>query len=454
MKLYNTLSRQKEDFKPLKSGQVGIYSCGPTVYDHPHIGNLRSYTFADTLNRYLKGQGFAVKHIINITDVGHLTSDADTGEDKVEKEAKKTGQSAEEIISKYSQVFFSNLTSLNIDPDNYFFPRATEHIEEQIDLIKKLEAKGYTYLLADGLYFDTAKFPDYNKLSKIPLTKMKADARIESVPGKKNISDFALWKLSKPTETRLQEWPSPWGVGFPGWHIECSAMSIKYLGEHFDIHTGGTDHIPVHHTNEIAQSECATGQTFANYWLHNAFLINADDSKMSKSSGTFITLAELEEQGFEALDFRYLMLNTHYRKEIKFSFEALTSAANARKKLKQFLTKTPKTGRTLETYRQKFIDALSDDLNTPIALAVVWEMLSSTESEADKAATLLELDKYLGILSTQEEEPIPDNIQQLVAERELARQNNDWKKADELRAKITEAGFTLEDTPTGPIVHR
>ncbi len=454
MKLYNTLSRQKENFSTLKPNQVGIYTCGPTVYTYPHIGNMRAYIFADTLNRHLRIKGLQTKHLINITDVGHLTSDADTGDDKIEKEAKAKGIEATEIVEKYTQAFFDDLEKLNIKRENYDFPRATDHIEEQIDLIKRLEEKGYTYLLSDGVYFDTSLYRNYSELGKLNLEELKTGRRIEATKDKKNPSDFALWKFSKPEESRLQEWPSPWGTGFPGWHIECSAMSMKYLGEHFDIHTGGTDHIAVHHTNERAQSECATGKTFANYWLHCAFLINADNNKMSKSSGNFTTLKDLEREGFSALDFRYLCLNTHYRKELKFSLESLEAAKTTRKRLQKTIT-TDGEGQVLEDFVQKFTEAMDDDLNTPSALAVIWEMIASSKKDEDKKATLLKLDNYLGLsLEKVEKIIIPPAVEIMVKEREEARQAGDWKKADEIRQKIAETGFVVEDSPEGPIVHK
>lgn len=456
MRFYNTLTRQKEEFKPLNEGKIGIYSCGPTVYDYPHVGNLRSYIFADTLNRLFRYYGYEVKHLINITDVGHLTSDADTGEDKIEAQAKKTGQLVEEMINKYTEVFFDNLRDLNISEENYQFPKATEHINEQIDLIQKLTDKGYTYELADGVYFDTSLYPNYKELGKIPLDQLKINDRIEIAAGKKNPADFALWKFSKPTDKRLQEWSSPWGVGFPGWHIECSAMSMKYLGEHFDIHTGGIDHIPVHHTNERAQSECATDHPFVNYWMHNAFLINDDNSKMSKSSGSFTILADLISDGFSPLDFRYLVMGVHYRKELKFSSEALTAAKNARQKLNRFLNQITDTGEIVESYKEKFIASLDDDLNTPAGLAVIWELIADrTISNGNKKTTILEFDQILGLdLKNQIIEEIPAEINALVEERETARKTNDWKKADELRVKIQEQGFMVEDSENGPVVHK
>src|SRR3989344_4864807 len=325
LKLFNTLGRKKQTFKPIGK-EVGIYSCGPTVYWYQHIGNLRSYIFADILKRVLLYNGFKVKHVINITDVGHLTGDRDEGEDKIEKAAMKEGKTASEIANYYLRIFKEDFKKLNItEPD--IWCKATEHIKEQIELIKKLEKKGYTYKTSDGIYFNTLKLKDYGKLARLKIEKLEAGKRI-AVGEKKNKTDFALWKFSKEGEKRQQEWGSPFGVGFPGWHIECSAMSMKYLGEHFDIHTGGEDHIPIHHTNEIAQSECATGKKFANYWMHIAFLMFKGE-KVSKSKGGLYTISELEFEGYSPLDFRYLCLMTHYRKPLNFSLDNLVAARNA-----------------------------------------------------------------------------------------------------------------------------
>jgi len=341
IKLYNTLTRKKEAFKPIKKDQVGIYTCGPTVYSYQHIGNLRSYIYPDILKRALLYNNYKVKHIINITDVGHLTSDSDTGEDKMEKAAKKEGKTAEQIAEFYFKAFESDLNKLNVLPPTKW-TKATAHIKEQIALIKKLESKGYTYKTSDGVYFNSSKFKTYGELINTGLKKglvrglkkgLKAGFRVP-MGEKKNPTDFALWKFSPQNEKRQQEWESPWGIGFPGWHIECSAMSMKYLGEHFDIHTGGEDHVPIHHTNEIAQSEAATGKKFVNYWLHNAF-IKSQGEKISKSTGGLYTLSELQDLGYSPMHFRYLTLLTHYRKPLNFSLENLDSAKNAYERLKR-----------------------------------------------------------------------------------------------------------------------
>ena len=323
--LFNTLGRQKQEFIPIKKGKVGLYTCGPTVYDYAHIGNLRSFIFEDILKRVLQYNNFKVKHAMNITDVGHLVSDSDEGEDKMEKGSRRTGKTAWEIAKFYTLSFKKDLADLNVISPAVLC-KATDHIKEQIALIKKLEKKGFTYQTVDGIYFDTSKLNDYGKLADLQHQELKAGIRVD-LGGKKNSSDFALWKFSPKHEKRQMEWKSPWGVGFPGWHIECSAMSVKYLGQPFDIHCGGIDHVPVHHTNEIAQSEAATGKPMANFWLHNEFL-NLKDAKMSKSGENFITLPSLIEKGYSPLAYRYFLLQAHYRKQLIFSFEALTAAQN------------------------------------------------------------------------------------------------------------------------------
>jgi cysteinyl-tRNA synthetase len=373
LKLYNTRTRKKENFKPLNDKKVGIYSCGPTVYWYQHIGNLRTYVFSDILKRVLIYDDYKVKHVVNITDVGHLTSDSDTGEDKMEESARKEGKSAEEIADYYFEVFEEDLKKLNIlEPD--VWPKATEHIKEQIELIKKLEKKGYTYETSDGIYFDTSKFKDYGKFANLDVEGLQAGKRID-LGEKKNKTDFALWKFSNPEDKRLQEWKSPWGKGFPGWHIECSAMSSKYLGEKFDIHTGGIDHINVHHTNEIAQSECAFGKKpWVNFWMHGAFL-TFKDGKMSKSSGKITKLSDLEGEGFEPLIYRYFCLTTHYRKPLIFSKKNLESAQNAYERLKNIISEFNDDGKVNEKYLKEFEKVINDDLDMPNALQVLWKFV-------------------------------------------------------------------------------
>jgi cysteinyl-tRNA synthetase len=455
LKLYNTLTRQKEVFKPIKKKMVGLYTCGPTVYNYAHIGNLRTYIFEDILKRILLYNGYRVKHVMNITDVGHLVSDADTGEDKIEKAAQEAGQSPQEIADFYTKSFRRNLKDLNILEPNIWC-KASEHIKEQIALIKKLEKKGFTYKIEDGIYFDTSKLKDYGKLAKLDISGLKAGARIEMVPGKKNPTDFALWKFSPKNKKRLQEWPSPWGVGFPGWHIECAAMSIKYLGIPFDIHCGGIDHIPVHHTNEIAEAEAAYGKKFVNYWLHGEFLL-LDKEKMAKSAGTFITLDTLIEKGFNPLAFRYLCLTTHYRSQLNFSWESLEAAQNALNNLYQTIStyKAPYKG-PIE-FENKFLEAINDDLDTPKALAIVWDLVKSPLPTSAKIDCLFSFDRVLGLRLCefwQEAKKIPKSIIKLVEQREAARKKQDFKKADQLRIKIKEKGYLVEDTPQGPIIKK
>ncbi|MDQ5957793.1 MAG: cysteinyl-tRNA synthetase, partial [Patescibacteria group bacterium] len=355
--LYNTLTRTKEKFTPLDPLQVGLYSCGPTVYNYAHIGNMRSYLLSDITRRTLEQNGYQVKQIINITDVGHLVGDAESGEDKVEQAARASNQTVAEIISQYESAFFSDLASLNIKATETIFPRASQHVAEQIELIKLLEEKDFTYILDDGVYFDTSRYQKYSELGNLNLAGQTTGARIEVNSQKKHPADFALWKFSKSDEDRLQQWDSPWGVGFPGWHIECSAMSIKYLGEHFDVHTGGEDHIPVHHTNERAQSECATGQTFVNYWLHNAF-ITVDGKKMAKSENNFYTLADLVAEGYSPLAYRYLLLTAHYRSPLNFTFETLASAQKTWQKINLTIFSAPAGGQADESKLTEFMSAI------------------------------------------------------------------------------------------------
>jgi len=389
LKLFNTMSRKLEEFKSIKNNEVGLYTCGPTVYWYAHIGNLRSYVFADVLKRTLLYNKYDVKHVMNITDVGHLTSDSDTGEDKMEKAKVREGKNAWEIAKFYEKSFFNDIEKLNIiRPDKT--PRATEEIKEQIELIEKIEKNGYAYKTDDGIYFDTSKMKDYGKLARLDVKKLKAGARVEMVEGKKNPTDFALWKFSPKDKQRDMEWESPWGVGFPGWHAECSTMSTKYLGETFDIHTGGIDHIPIHHTNEIAQSIAANGVEPVNYWMHNEFLIEKD-GKMSKSKGDFLTLKVLEEKGYTPLDYRYLLLTTSYRKQMFFTWKALDGVKITMEKLRNKILEIKSVGGTInEGYKNKFTEAINDDLNTSTALAIMWEMLKDGKlDDKDKYATLI-----------------------------------------------------------------
>lgn len=447
LKLYNTLTRKKEEFKPIKPGKAGIYSCGPTVYWYQHIGNLRSYIFSDILKRVLFYNGYKVKHVMNITDVGHLTSDEDTGEDKIEKAAKKEKKTAKEISNYYLKVFKQDFKKLNIiEPD--IWCKATEHIKEQIALIKKLEEKGYIYRTSDGIYFDSSKLKDYGKLAGKNIRGLKAGKRV-AIGEKKNPTDFALWKFSQKPGVRQQEWKSPWGIGFPGWHIECSAMAMKYLGETFDIHTGGEDHINIHHTNEIAQSEVATGKKFVNFWLHGAFL-TFKGGKISKSKGGLYTISEIEEKGFPPLAYRYLCLTAHYKSPLDFSLENLKNAENAYKRLKNIIQESKNDGKININYLNQFKEAINNDLDIPGGLAVLWNLVRDKKAEG-KIKTIKEMDKVFGLdLLKKEKTEIPTGVKKLIKKRELARKNKDWQKADELRKEIEELRYSIEDTNKGP----
>lgn len=444
MKIYNTATKQKEEFKPILKNEVGIYSCGPTVYSSPHIGNMYAYVCWDVLVKTLNYLGYKTNWVMNVTDVGHLTSDADSGEDKMEKGSKKEGLSVWEIARKYENEFLENLKELNINTP-WKMPRATEHIEEQIDLIKKIEANGFTYKTSDGIYFDTSKFVDYGKFANLNLEKLKEGARVEVNEEKKNPSDFALWKFSPVNEKRQMEWDSPWGVGFPGWHIECTAMSTKYLGEVFDIHTGGEDHIPVHHTNEIAQGFGGFGHNTANYWMHNAF-ITFSGSKISKSSGGLYTVENLKEMGFDPLAYRYLVLGSHYRKGMEFSVDSLKAAQTALNKLRSY--KVESSSSLNQEFRQEFVELISNDLAMPEVLALVWKVAKSDLNPNNKWATILEMDKVLGLNLNKEieKEEIPEEILKLVEERKQAREAKNWSESDRLREVIKNKGYLVEDS--------
>lgn len=455
LSLYNTLTRKKETFTPLNDKLVTMYNCGPTVYNYAHIGNLRGYVNADLLRRVLEHEGYTVRQIINITDVGHLTDDGDDGEDKIEKGALREKKSVEEIIDHYTEAYLNDLTDLNIDTSKvYKFPRATKHIKEQIDLIGVLEEKGYTYSTSDGVYFDTSKFPDYGALAGLDVDGLKEGARVEVNPEKRNPTDFALWKFSLPGEGRAQEWQSPWGVGYPGWHIECSAMAMKYLGETLDIHTGGVDHIPVHHTNEIAQSVSATGKQFSRFWLHHEF-VNVKDGKMAKSENNFIRLEDLKEKGFTGPDYRYLLLLAHYRSPVSFSFEALEAASRALSRLVHIYAGLDRDGDTEPDaeYSERFLAAIRDDLNSPAAIAVMWNMLKDESiASATKRSTLDLFDSMLGLgLASLAEDmyDVPENIKELARERQRAKEVKDYDRSDEIRDEISRLGYLVRDTDGG-----
>jgi len=454
--LFNTFTKKKEVFTPIKPGSVSMYSCGPTVYNYAHIGNLRSYIFADTTKRVLTYNDLIVGQVINITDVGHLTDDADAGEDKIEKRAKLEGKSITDITNHYTNAFLSDLTALNIDPTQITFPKASEHISEQVTLIKTLEEKGYTYTTSDGVYFDTSKYPAYGKLGSIDTQGLKEGARIEKNQEKKNITDFALWKFSTNNEKRLQEWNSPWGVGFPGWHIECSAMSTKYLGQPFDIHTGGIDHISIHHNNEIAQSEAASNTPLAHFWLHNEF-ITTEDSKMSKSENNFTRLQTLQDKDIHPLALRYWMLTAHYRSPLLFKQESIEASEQALFKLAQSVHKLPSGGSINADYKEKFIAAVNDDLAIPQAIALAWDLLKDPEvTDKDKKSTLLDFDRVFGFsLATlsqkinEKKKRIPPEVQRLAQDRKKLREERRWDEADALRLKIESLGYSVNDIDAG-----
>lgn len=450
--IFNTLSREKEEFIPINGSNVDMYTCGPTVYNYAHLGNMRTYIFEDILKRTLLYNGYKVKQVMNITDVGHLTGDRDMGEDKIEKESQKENKSAWEIAEFYTAKFKEDLTNLNIIYPEIFC-KATDNILEQIQMIETLEKKGFTYKINDGIYFDTSKVSNYSKLSHQKLESLKEGARIEINNEKKNPTDFALWKFSPKDKKRQMEWESPWGVGFPGWHIECSAMSVKYLGEQFDIHCGGVDHINIHHTNEIAQTESATGITpWVKYWLHGEFMNLKDGEKMAKSSGNFLTLnSEFVDKNINPLVYRFATFGVHYRKKMEWNAEIENAALNGYNNL---INKIKILGTTIGTVnlelKERFLDSINDDLNMPKALATVGEIFKYGISNEDKLATILDFDKVLGLdLGKIIEEEIPDIIIKLNNQRQQARSEKDWHKSDELRKQINELGYEIKDTDSG-----
>jgi len=453
---YNTPVRKVEEFVPIVPGKVGIYSCGPTVYWSPHLGNMYAYICWDVLVRSLRYVGYDVSWVMNITDVGHLTDDSDTGEDKMEKGAKREGVSVWDVAKKYTDEFLENLRVLNIKTPDVLC-KATDNIKEQIYLIKKMEEKGFTYKIDDGMYFDTSKFSGYADFGHLNIEQMKEGARVEVNTQKRNPVDFALWKFSPPVVAgqakRQMEWESPWGVGFPGWHIECTAMSTKYLGNHFDIHTGGEDHIPVHHTNEVAQAYGAFGQNIANFWIHNAF-ITINSEKMSKSKGGFATILELSKT-YEPMAFRYLSVSSNYKRGLDFSEESMIGASSSLKGLKKHIESLGKEeGSVLTVFRDKFVEKLSDNLSMSEAMAVVYEMLKSDSKPQDKLATWLDFDKVLGFDFKFEEEVVPEEVGKLAVLRLEAKKSKDWARADELRDKISSMGYSIEDTGDSYVVKR
>ena len=456
LKVYNTLSRKKEDFKELHEGEITMYSCGPTVYNYAHIGNLRTYVFMDLLRRVLLYDGYKLKGVMNITDVGHLTSDGDEGEDKMDKRAKETGKTPKEIADFYTNIFMTDLAKLNISLPE-IIAKATEHIDDMIKYVQRLVDSGFAYETSDGVYFDISKFPKYGELSRLNLDEQIAGARVEVNSEKRNPQDFAVWKKADPIH--IQQWPGPWGMGYPGWHIECSAMSQKYLGEVFDIHTGGVDHIPVHHENEIAQNEALTGKKSVDYWMHGEFML-VNNGKMSKSLGNTYTIASLEEMGYSPMVFRYFCLNAHYRKKLNFTFEGMDSAKVSYERLCAIL-RSHSYGLalvdddTLNGFKKEFDDAINDDINIPMALGVLWKMTKlPLTSQVYQLA--LEMDKVLGLSLDKVEDylnslvsDIPEEVVNLAEKRKEAKANKNWAKADELRGKITELGYNVLDSKDG-----
>ncbi|MBI5240945.1 MAG: cysteine--tRNA ligase [Elusimicrobia bacterium] len=451
MKLFNTLSRSLEEFVPLDPPRVGLYTCGPTVYNFQHVGNYRTYIFEDVLVRTLKTAGYQVRRVMNITDVGHLTSDSDTGEDKLELGAKREGKTAWDIAAFYTEAFLKDIAALDILPADVLC-KATDHISEQVAMVKKLEAKGLTYTVADGVYFDTGKFSRYGRLDPARLKGQKAGARVDVVEGKKAPEDFALWKLTPAGQKRHMEWDSPWGRGFPGWHIECSAMAMKYLGETFDIHCGGIDHVPIHHTNEIAQAEGATGKPFVRFWLHGEFLL-MNAAKMAKSAGGFVTLADLKAKGFDPLDYRCHCYTAHYRKQLDFTWELLDSAKTARRRLREAAAAVK--GEALKPacaeHQKAFRSAVEDDLNMPGALAAVWDCLRSSVPPGSKRAFLEGAEKVLalGLFKEEAQALLSPEEQDLLDRRAAARSAKDFKLADQLRKELEGRGIIIEDTKQG-----
>ena len=452
LNIYNTLNRKKEEFKPIDSDEVKIYTCGPTVYNYAHIGNLRAYLFMDTLRRVLKYNGYKLKHVMNITDVGHLVSDADEGEDKMLKAARRENKDPFEIAKFYTEDFFKNLALLNIDKPE-IIAKATEHIKVMEEYVKKIIENGYTYETENTIYFDTSKLDKYGVLSNLNVDEQKAGARVDFDKNKKNISDFALW--IKAPENHIMKWDSFFGKCYPGWHLECSAMGNQYLGEEFDIHTGGIDHIPVHHENEIAQGKGYCGKIPAHYWMHVDFL-QINGGKMSKSLNNLYTLQDLENKGYSPLVYRLFNFSSLYRKKINFTFEAMDAAKVSLKRLKEGY-KNHLNGndnvdsKIIEDFKKEFIDAINDDLNMPHAMGIVWNVIKYEKKSKQIAELLLDFDKVLGLKidEMEEEQELPEEILKIVEERKRARAEKNWTLSDELRDKLFELGYSAKDTKDG-----
>ena len=452
LSLYDNYTRTLRPFEPLHpGGEVGLYTCGPTVYDYQHIGNFRTFLFEDILRRVLEWNGYRVRHVMNITDVGHLTSDADTGEDKMEKGARRTGKTAWAIAQMYTESFQADMKLLHIE-DPTILCRATDHIAEQVAFIADIENNGYAYRTSDGIYFDTSRQPGYGHLARLDVAGLEAGKRVD-LGEKRRPTDFALWKFSPAGESRQMEWDSPWGRGFPGWHIECSAMAQKYLGDYFDIHCGGEDHIPVHHTNEIAQTEARVGTRLANFWLHGYFLL-LSDAKMAKSAGEFLRIQYLVDHGYDPLAYRYLCLTAHYRGQLNFTWEALDSAAIALDRMRNgvYGMRDAAAASPDGALVERFANEINDDLNLPRALAVAWETLRGDLPAAVRRATLLQFDRVfgLGLAAWQpKQETVPAAVTALAEARYAARRAKNWPEADRLRADLEAAGWEMEDRPDG-----
>ncbi len=459
LKLYNTLTRKKEEFVPIKKGTVKMYSCGPTVYNYAHIGNMRAYIFMDTLRKVLKYNGYKVKHVMNITDVGHLVSDADEGEDKMAKTARIENRSVYEIAKEYTDAFMKDIKALNIDTPEHI-AKATEHIREMEIYVNDIVKNGYAYETSKGVYFDTSKLPNYGKmLSNNNIDDLKAGARVEVDTEKRNPQDFALW-IKAPKE-HIMKWNSKWGLCYPGWHIECSAMSRKYLGDKFDIHTGGVDHIPIHHENEIAQSIGATGHNLANYWMHVEFLL-IDGGKMSKSLGNVYTLNDLKAKGIDALSYRYFTYSSHYRNKLNFTWDAIKSAKNSLNKLRDMIALHKGVNKKIDKniiskYEEQFLDAINDDMNMPVAISIVWEIAKEKEKSNDFYELIKKFDSVLSLDLDKNDKGdinIPEDIKLILNERKDARKNKNFAKSDELRDKLKELGYIVKDTKDGQIIEK
>ena len=463
IKLYNTLTKTKDDFVPLDKNAVRIYSCGPTVYSYAHIGNFRTYIFMDNLRRMLEYNGYKLKHVMNITDVGHLESDADEGEDKMEKAAKKENKSPYEIAAFYTKAFFEDMEKLNIERPE-IIAKATEHIDDMLEFAKKIVENGYGYETSTAIYFDVSKLDKYPVLSNRNVDEQIAGARVDVDPEKRNPYDFAIW--IKAPANHIMKWESPWGLSYPGWHLECSAMGRKYLGEEFDIHTGGVDHIPTHHENEIAQSKGAFGKIPAKVWMHVEFL-QVDGGKMSKSLGNVYTISQLQEKGIEPLAYKLFCYTAHYRTKLNFTFEGASSSQKALNRLRESYIKHKNgneeiSDEEINAYKAKFLDAINDDLNMPLAMSIVWE-IARNEKKSTKLSNLLdEFDKVLGLdlsnsekyIKEQENIEVPEEVLELVEERKKAREEKNWSLSDELRDKIKDKGYIVKDTKEGMTIEK